>query len=183
MGRKFKHPQLERWVADYRGELIAALLTLVRAWYAQGKPLADTPVLGGFEDWCKIVGGVLANAGIKGFLANLKELYDVADDGAAEWERFLRALDDQYDRKSFTTATLVQDLIAESAEHPLVGALPEDLAELFHDPAKRSSLNRRLGKAFSGRVQRRFGPSQHRIERAGENRSAQMWKVVHDPST
>ncbi|MDP9382592.1 MAG: hypothetical protein M3Q29_21125, partial [Chloroflexota bacterium] len=50
---EFRHPQLLPWVAAHRGELLAALLTLARAWYAAGRPEADTPVIGSYEEWSR----------------------------------------------------------------------------------------------------------------------------------
>jgi hypothetical protein len=46
---QFKHPELEKWVKDNRGEILAAILTLARAWIITGKPLpTDIPRLGGY---------------------------------------------------------------------------------------------------------------------------------------
>jgi hypothetical protein len=88
---KFKHPDLTSWVERGRGELVGAVLTIARGWYAAGKPKAEgIPRLGSFESWAEIVGGVLAFAGIEGFLGNLEELYSKADEGNAEWEAFLK---------------------------------------------------------------------------------------------
>jgi hypothetical protein len=47
--------------------------------------------LGSFEAWAEIVGGMVAFAGIPGFLGNLEALYEKADEGGAEWEGFLSA--------------------------------------------------------------------------------------------
>src|SRR5262249_43665831 len=37
----FRHPNLKEWVGEHRGELIWAVLTIVRAWLAAGQPKGD----------------------------------------------------------------------------------------------------------------------------------------------
>ena len=95
MRTEFRHPDLVRWMKENRGSLVHAGLTLVHGWIAAGKPIQPKR-LGSFEGWSEVVGGILALAGIDGFLANLDQLYDQADqDGqklreftAAWWEAF-----------------------------------------------------------------------------------------------
>ncbi len=64
----FKHDDLVSWVSDNRGRLLAALLTIVRAWHTAGRPPAAVPTFGGFERWAMTVGSILAYLGIPGFL-------------------------------------------------------------------------------------------------------------------
>jgi len=85
----FRHPQLRSWVSERRGELIAAALTLVQGWLRAGRPSASSPPLGSFEAWSSVIGGVLAHAGVDGFLQNLDELYERADAEGAVWRRFV----------------------------------------------------------------------------------------------
>jgi hypothetical protein len=85
----FKHDDLLGWVKDHRSEILSALLTIVRAWFAAGRPSAKVLLLGGFNDWTQKVGGVLEFAGVTGFLGNRAELYDSMDLGVAQWDSFL----------------------------------------------------------------------------------------------
>jgi putative DNA primase/helicase len=87
---EFKHLDLIGWATTHRGELIWAALVLVRAWLAGGRP-AGAAILGEFEPWARVMGGILALAGIKGFLENLKEVYETADAEGAETRRLLWA--------------------------------------------------------------------------------------------
>jgi hypothetical protein len=176
-GRKYQHPKLATWVAEHRGELVAAMLTLVRAWYAAGRPSASTTTLGGFEEWCETIGGILAVAGVAGFLENLSELYEVADEESAEWESFLRALEGKYGGGTFTTAAVVNHFASNPS---LLESLPGDLANTWHGFQPQTSFNRRLGKALALRTERRYGPDQHRIEHVRQERSAQVWRVASD---
>ena len=67
----FKHPNLRRWATEHRGDIIAAFLTLVQDWIAAGQPEPEgLPVMGGFEDWVRILGSILAHHGVKGLLGN-----------------------------------------------------------------------------------------------------------------
>ena len=66
--QRFRHPKLMEWAEQHRGELLGACLTLARNWYANGQPAPSTPTLGKFEDWCRVIGGILETAGIGGFL-------------------------------------------------------------------------------------------------------------------
>src|SRR4029434_2922310 len=74
----------------HRSELVWAALTLIQAWIAAGKPEGEI-VLGMFEDWSQVMGGILSVAGIPGFLANLHEFYDESDTEGTAWRAFAAA--------------------------------------------------------------------------------------------
>src|SRR5262249_21724003 len=44
----FRHPQLETWVGEHRGELLWAVLTIGQAWFAGGCPRSTDVMFGGF---------------------------------------------------------------------------------------------------------------------------------------
>jgi hypothetical protein len=171
--QNFRHPDLLGWVTRNRGRLVHALLTLARGWFAAGKPKApDLPQLGSFEAWTEIVGGMVAYAGIPGFLANLSALYDKADEGNAEWEEFLLAWWETFAEEAVTVAQLTKRV--ETADE-LREALPPDLAEAL-DKSK-GSFSRRLGNALSKRSGTRYGEDALRVVKAGELRRAVRWKL------
>lgn len=64
----FRYADLLKHVRDTRGELLAALLTIARAWWAADCPKTAVPAFGSFEEWTATVGGVLAHARVEGFL-------------------------------------------------------------------------------------------------------------------
>jgi hypothetical protein len=71
---QFKHPDLRAWTREHRREIVEALLTMVRGWFAAGQPAGAREVsFGSFEGWERIVGGILHHAGVRGFLENLTE--------------------------------------------------------------------------------------------------------------
>jgi hypothetical protein len=169
-GRKFKHPKLKLWVRKHRGELLAALLTLTRGWYAAGKPAASTPVLGSFETWCSTVGGILEHAGVAEFLGNLDRLYEQADPGEAQWTAFLARLHKVYS-SSFTIARLIERL---DNDEDLRAALPDELAE-----ADGRKLNpKRISWAFRRRLDRRHGDAELRIVKGSVRRGVATWRVL-----
>jgi hypothetical protein len=87
---EFRHPDLVRFVKVNRSALVHAMLTLVLGWIAAGRPVGQK-LLGSFEGWSERVGGVLAVAGIEGFLSNLDQLYDQADQAGQKWREFTAA--------------------------------------------------------------------------------------------
>jgi putative DNA primase/helicase len=92
LGRKFRHSNLLAWIENHRGALLAACLTIVRAWVvAQKPPPRLAPKLGGFEGWSQTIGGILEHAGMTDFLGNLGALYESVDEEDAPWTEFLRA--------------------------------------------------------------------------------------------
>jgi hypothetical protein len=174
----FLHPNLEHWVTDHRGDLLGALLTLARAWHAAGRPPAKMAVLGSFDEWSKTVGGILAHAGVEGFLGNLSELYEQADEEANQWEVFLLALRTQTAGADFSTAA-AQTLLEESAE--LREALPDVLASKYAT----SAFKRALGYAMRSKVDTRHGEQGVYLCRArtdGHTKTAR-WNVSIDTST
>jgi hypothetical protein len=93
----FKIDNLKSWAARHRGELLAAILTLARAWYSAGRPRMKGTPLGSYESWSLVVGGILQYARFEHFLGNALELYEDADSESTQWEGFLKALLEMFD--------------------------------------------------------------------------------------
>ena len=97
-------------------------------------PPARTPVLGGFEGWIRVIGRILAFAGVQEFLANLDTLYEQADEEDGQWDAFLRAWERICGPEWLTVAQL--ERLQKNQE--LRGALPDDLTQyeaLYRPPA------------------------------------------------
>jgi hypothetical protein len=54
----FRHADLLGWVRLERPRLLAAALTILRAWFVAGKPRPDMPSFGSFEAWSEVVRSV-----------------------------------------------------------------------------------------------------------------------------
>jgi hypothetical protein len=168
----FKHPNLVSWVSENRGEILVALLTLARAWFAAGKPDSQVPAVGGFEEWARTVGGVLGFAGVTGFLKNLDGMYDSADESALQWEQFLGVLASTFKDEPWTVKQVVERIHSDPGFN---AGLPDDVAFVAD---KEGSFQRRLGKAFSKREGRRYGDMDVHLERAGMESRAVKWRVL-----
>lgn len=184
---KFIHPDILAWCAKNRGRIIGAILTLARAWIQAGRPQAkDEVIIGGYEQWSRVVGGVLSHAGIIGFLKNLDALYDEADDDTAAWAIFLERLHkvilEKYFRGDFTAAqltTYLREVGSQDADldRSLFGVLPDNLADAY---PRKESFSRVLGNALAQRNEKWF-PNGFRVKRKqGEKKhGAVVWIVEY----
>jgi hypothetical protein len=175
---EFKHPFLKRHVKEQRGDLLAALLTLARSWFVNGKQPPDVKPLGGFESWTIVIGGILQNAGVKGFLANRDQLHQQSDDETQFWESLLSQLATVFKGNPFTTASI----LAQMQLHP---DLNETIEALFSDAIKdQPTLKQRIAKNFKKLLGRRFGENdgqQFWLEQAGTQHRLARWTVRSSP--
>jgi hypothetical protein len=148
---------LDAWLPENRGRIIAAILTIARAWYIAGQPQGNAlPVFGSFEEWTRIIGGMLAYAEVSGFLGNLDSFQDEADYESWQWKRFLQALKGQFGDDFFTTAEIASFVFYTNSngvtelieENPLAQALPDFTTD--RKPSM-TDFKKRLGIAFNKR--------------------------------
>lgn len=171
----FRHPDLLHWAHQRRGELIAALLTIARHWYAQGQPDVDVPPLGGFTPWARQAGSILAAAGITGFLENLSQFHAEADRDADEWEAFLTAWRNLLGPKTVTVAELVERMDP-TAGSPLLRTLPAELAGAIG----RAGFPKHLGMRMRSKVGRHFGAEGlHIVDRGKDRNKVARWAVEY----
>ncbi|HST19788.1 MAG TPA: ATPase, partial [Blastocatellia bacterium] len=102
----FKHEDLRKWADENRGDLVWAALVLIQAWLASGRPQPQCKPLGSYEEWSRVIGGILENAGINGFLANLDVFYEASDLEGAIWREFV----DEWAKKHGSNTVTVADL-------------------------------------------------------------------------
>lgn len=182
---RFTHADLIGWAHSHRGQILAAAYGLARMWLSAGQPPPgnEVPRIGGYEEWRRVVGGVLGLAEIPGFLANLIALWEQLDEDTPAWSEFLstwRAATVE----PMTAAQLV-DLIGapgESSERStLRDALPPELESVWGDP----NFTRRLGAALRKRKDTRF-PGENAASlwvcTAGKEHQAVRWRVEREGS-
>jgi bifunctional DNA primase/polymerase-like protein len=183
----FKIGDLKKWTAEHRGELLAALLTMARAWYVAGKPKPELTPLGSYESWSITVGGILEYAGVAGFLQNAEGLYAEADVESTQWENFLHALHIAFYADPFTVAEITGVLKGKTWDADLRQSVPTDraaglraaLPDFIAEAVDRDGLfQRRLGKCFAERVDRRFGASQIHLKRGVLTHGYLQWRIV-----
>ena len=152
----FKKPdqKLIVWALRNRGEIIARLVTMIRAWYVAGQPEANVVPLGTFSPWAQFCAGVLQFAGIEGFLQNLETLHTKANDESAGWERFFTLWARWYGDQEVYCATLVNAITKEQA---FFEYLPDDLDVGETAINGTFSFTKRVGKALKKKVGVRFG--------------------------
>lgn len=68
--KDFRHNPLLSWVSDNRGKLAVDALTILRAYFAAGKPRVDREAWGSFESWTEIIRGAIVWAGLTDPLPN-----------------------------------------------------------------------------------------------------------------
>jgi len=91
--RDFLHPNLLSWVIEHRAEILFHIIVLVNAWLSSGRPRPsdETPSFGSFDSWRDVVGGILETAGVEGFLLNLEDARQQADQESGDLRAFLEA--------------------------------------------------------------------------------------------
>jgi hypothetical protein len=174
-GRTFKHPDLSDWITKNRGEILAALFTLARSWFAAGMPSPKVATIGGFEEWTRTIGGILEHIGVEGFLENRQEVYDQSGDAEEEeWQKFVEALCIMFPDCTFTTSNVLTSI--RSGMGDLYAALPATLKR----PLSRNDdgFTKSLGKAFAKREGRRYGNHGWRLERDGQQGHVVLWRIV-----
>ena len=112
----FQHPDLMVWVRAHRARLVAACLTLCRAWIAAGRPRGARS-LGSFEVWSQTLGGILQVAGVAGFLDNLDEVIAASDSEGRAWRSFIQIWWDRFGSVEVSVSDLIG--FAQSAEASL----------------------------------------------------------------
>lgn len=169
----FRHSVLPDFVRRNRGTIVAALLTLVRAWYAAGCPAPSSPIIGSYESWSRVIGGILQHAGIPDFLGNAEERRKEASEDDLAWEGFLFAIEQVYGDGQFTTHDI--DLLVGS-DSDFAEALPEFLADVRRNP--KLSFSRKLGNAFNKYSGKCFGENDIKIEKTDcKNYNKVHWSI------
>ena len=161
----FRHPELLEWVSSQRRELVWSCLTLVQAWIAAGQP-KGTARLGMFEEWAKVIGGILNVGEIPGFLRNLSEFYEQADAESGMWGDFIARWWGKYGDAEVGTSDLYL-LVAPSNADPIDLGLGDG-----NERSQKTRMGKHLGKVRD----RQFG--EYRIVQSGKRQGAQFWRLV-----
>ena len=160
----FRHPDLLEWACKNRSELIWAVLTIVRTWIANGCLKPDgIPILGMFEEWCRVMGGILQVNGIEGFLGNLSEFYESSDTEDSDIRDFVSSWWNKHEKQEVGVKDLFE-LIEEKD-------IPIDLGDSKSD----KGIKVKLGKLLSSLRDRQFG--RYRIVKGKTYQRAQLWKL------
>jgi putative DNA primase/helicase len=150
----FTHPDLLGWGMQHRGELVAACLTIVRGWLAAGRPPFAGSPLGSYEEWSRVIGGIVTFAGVPGFLEGTDELYDSAVSDADEKAGFCERWLARFGEVPVSVADLVQ--FAGSGADPF-GIAAGWLSGRSAETAAGMALRHLDGAVHGGILVRRWG--------------------------
>jgi hypothetical protein len=158
----WRHKDFRAWLQTSRGALIGAALTILRGWERAGQPRADL-FFGSFQTYAAVLGGILTYLDVPGFLANLAELYEVADPDSAQWA----------------------ELVDRWHPHPELGRKPVGTSDLYRlateipafdlGNADRSAQTR-FGKALSKQRDRIYNG--WKITSMGTRNRAALWQLL-----
>jgi hypothetical protein len=168
----FQRPNLLAWVAENRDRLLAAALTMLRAYCAAGRPNVGLPAWGSFEGWSALVRSAIIWTGFPDPGESrllLQEQSDVAAESMSVLLRCWEHLDPQ--RRGLTAAEVIQ-----TCKEPPAG-LPELYADL------RDALEALLGKLDARALGTKLRSYRRRvfqgrfIDQVGKEHKAARWTV------
>jgi len=163
--KTFRHPDLLGWAKENRGMLIWAVLTMAEAWIVEGCPAPEgLPTLGMFEDWIRVIGGILQVAGIPGFLGNLDEFYEESDAESTTLRTFIHMWWEEYGQNEVGVSELYN--LIEKNDFPF------DLGRGKTDRSQRTHL----GMFLCTLRDRQF--DNYRVVRGRQRKRAQQWKLI-----
>jgi hypothetical protein len=169
----FRHPNLLAWVGENRATLLAAALTILRAYCAAGRPDQGLPAWGSFEGWSALVRSAVVWVGLPDpgeTRLLLQEQADVAAESMTVILACWECLDP--DRRGLTAAEVIHRLYKEPPAHPpeFYDDLRDALEALLGKPDSRG-LGNKL-RSYRRRVfQGRF------IDQTGSEQRAARWAV------
>lgn len=169
----FRHEDLEEYVREVRPQIVHALLVLIRSWYAAGCPMPEKRVIvGSFDQWARIMAGVLHHAGIPGFLGNAATLHEKADEEGPIWDGFFSKWEELFSDQDVSAAEVAKrfDALKEFMTEPLLKAYDRNP----------NTFSRVLGNALASQEDVRYSEDGLRVVRGRIDHKVQLWRVVRD---
>lgn len=176
----FRIRDLEGWVREHRGQILHALLVLVRAWVTAGCPTQRRGA-DGYAAWVETINGILAHAGIAGGFgeaASARQEVGADDD---EWADFLTAVHKEFATGSWSVKELLDRVDPGGTDYtgyrPIpLEAVPVELAEKVHrSKTGVCVINKSLGRWLANRAGRWAG--QFVVREAGKRENTKIWRV------
>ena len=160
----FAQPSLEVWTQNHREQLLSAVFTLVRAWYQAGCPYTGEHSFGSFEEWQRVVGGILEHGGRVLDLDPTKAWATESDSDQDIWLWHLQWLQDTY---GVGTSFRANDVIARLSTDrdpavPLIEPYGSRLGRLDPSDPRCSKALGELYKRYGSRWDGGLGLRSHR---------------------
>lgn len=102
----FRHYPLMRWAESHRGELIWACLTLISHWISRGMPRSEDS-FGDFGEWSSVMGGLLREIGVRGFLGNVIDFQNMANEEREGWSELFERIWEAWGPEVWSTNEIV----------------------------------------------------------------------------
>jgi hypothetical protein len=169
----FRHPDIRGWVKDNRGELLTALLTMARAWVDAGHPPGTRKVLGGYEEWVKILGGILSYAGVSGFLDNSEILYRETDEGNDQWQRFFEVWYSIFGDRNVESKDVIMYL--HKPDHDFAIEAPEEISKAMG--GSKAGRVIRVAKALGKKEKVRYANGHMLIKHKDKRDNKKLWQL------
>ncbi len=166
---EFRHPDIPAWTDEHRAELLSAVLVLIRAWVVAGQP-SGPGTCGSFERWSTVIGGILAHAGVEGFLEGRKEWLGESNTATDTWAQHLAWLHRTFGDRPFKTSDAADKLARAGLDAPL-----PTLTRALASPEPTAAYAQSLGMVYHHRKdQPHYGLT---LRKAGTTDGASRWVV------
>ena len=182
----FTIKHLTQYVLEHRNKIVVALLTLIRAWFVAGQPIAKERTAGTFSQWATTIGAILDHAGIFGFMGNRETAQKEANSDEYDMERFLKCwhnvFGEEYKPAREIVETITQKNGSTYTHSDWFEALPAELLETFGSETKPlASKVLSFTKWLQKNLRTPFGDTNIRIEQEKEKHTKRSEWRVHIP--
>ncbi|WP_431772212.1 bifunctional DNA primase/polymerase [Streptomyces cucumeris] len=118
----FRVGDLRPWLRANASTVVAALVTMVRAWFAAGAPKVRVRK-GDYSEWASLLAGLLNYLGVEGWMADRDQAID-QDDELLEWLAFLETWRVKLGDQPVQTGAVLAAVADHVPRHPKTGELP-----------------------------------------------------------
>lgn len=179
----FKY-NLAKEIEKRRGELLCAALTIIQAWVTRGMPEPQkAPHMASYDEWVRVLGGVLETAGIETFLTNedvkdsvasINEDQGINDLIAVWWEKAQDPKQTEVCEEMFvgTDEGLVALCLAEDIELEGVKRTRKDM-DLVYDATALGKFLAQYADAYF-----KVDGTEVRLHKAGTRDRRVIWKLT-----
>jgi hypothetical protein len=175
----FTIKDLREVVTAMRGDLLCALLTMVRAWVVAGCPAPDKDRADSYANWHQVVRGVLAHAEVPGLFGAPGTVPESVGSDETDWSDFLEAVYRVKGTLSWTVAELLAGCGFQAGLS--IDNLPGDLPDkVYKNNGRASSVARSLARWLQYRDSRWVNGLT--IRKSGTDRlNKKCWQVQVQP--
>lgn len=183
----FDIPDVEAWTRRNRGDILHALLTMITAWVARGRP-SRAASSDGYEGWLGAINGILGVAEIPGTCDEAEARGQSEGEDDSEWAGMLAAIQRVFGDAAWTAKEVLMkvhtshglpgiDGLLEKERPIALDELPSEFAEkLIKLRAEPTILTKSLGRWLSNRKGRWAGGLTVR-EVPGSGKHASRWRI------